>query len=291
MAATLPVPATQLKLKDILFATDFSEGSQHALPYVRAIARAFGSAVHLCHIEPEVPLAAGLAAPQIYEATGQIAAQHLTALLNAPALKGLNLHLALGAGAIKDEMSQIIRERNIDLVIAGTHGRTGLRKMLLGSVVEEIVHVATCPVLTVGPGIPFRKDVPFQHILFPTNLSETSELVLPFVILLATEFSARVTVLNVIPRGQTTGTDGLSLRDLAQKAMTESLETDLAFFHPEFLVEEGDPVETILGVALERKVDLIAMGVKNAFTPGIHLRASTAYRIMAGADCPVLTMR
>lgn len=163
--------------------------------------------------------------------------------------------------------------------------------MMLGSVVEEIVRVATCPVLTVGPGIPFRKDVPFQRILFPTNLSETSELVLPFVILLATEFSARVTVLNVVPRGQTTGSDGISLRELAQKAMTESLEADLAFFHPEFLVEEGDPVETILGVSLERKVDLIAMGIKNAFIPGLQLRSSTAYRIMAGAHCPVLTMR
>lgn len=291
MGVTLPVPATQLKLKDILFATDFSEGSQHATPYVGALARTFHSAVHLCHIEPAVPLASGVAAPRIYEATGQATAEHLTVLLNAPALKGVNLNLALGAGNFKEELSNIIRDRKIDLVVAGTHGRTGLRKMLLGSVVEEIMRVATCPVLTVGPGTPFRKDVPFHHILFPTNLSEVSEQILPYVILLATEFGAKVTVLHVIPPTQAAGDEGKSLRPLAQKAMAESLQRELVFFRPEYLVEEGDPVETILRLALELKADLIAMGIKNAFVPGVQLRSSTAYRIMAGSHCPVLTLR
>jgi nucleotide-binding universal stress UspA family protein len=291
MSATLPVPATQLKLKDILFTTDFSEGSQHALPYVGALARTFHSAVHLCHIEPAIPLATAMAAPRIYEAAGKVTAEHLTALLNAPALKGVNLNLALGAGTFKQELSNIIRDRNIDLVIAGTHGRTGLHKMLLGSVVEEIVRVATCPVLTVGPGTPFRKDVPFKHILFPTNLTEVSEQILPYIILLAAEFGAHVTVLHVVPPAQAGGDDGKSLRHLAQKAMVESLQGELVFFRPEYLVEEGDPVETILRVAQEHKADLIALGIKNAFLPGVQLRSSTAYRIMAGAHCPVLTLR
>jgi nucleotide-binding universal stress UspA family protein len=291
MGVTLPVPATQLKLKDILFSTDFSAGSQQALPYVGALARAFHSAVHICHIDPAVPLASGLAAPGIYEAAGRITAEHLTALLNAPALKGVNLNLALGAGNLGEELSNIIREREIDLVVAGTHGRTGARKMLLGSVVEEIVRTATCPVLTVGPGTPFPKDVPFRHILFPTNLSETSEQILPYVILLATEFGAHVTVLHVIPPAQVAGSNGRPLRRLAEKAMLESLQSDLVFFHPEYVVEEGDPVETILRVALQRKADLIAMGIKNTFRPSVQLRSSTAYRIMAGSHCPVLTVR
>lgn len=291
MGVTLPVPATQLKLKDILFTTDFSEGSQHALPYVGALARAFHSAVHLCHIEAAVPLATGMAMPGIYEASGKITAEHLTALLNAPALKGVNLNLALGVGNLKDELSNIIRERTIDLVVAGTHGRSGMRKLLMGSVVEEIMRTATCPVLTVGPGTPFRKDVPFRHILFPTNLSEVSEQILPYIILLAMEFGAHVTVLHVIPPNQASTNDGRSLRHLAQKAMVESLQSELVFFRPEYLVEEGDPVETILRVAEKIKADLIAMGIKNSFMPGVQLRSSTAYRILAGAHCPVLTVR
>jgi nucleotide-binding universal stress UspA family protein len=73
--------------------------------------------------------------------------------------------------------------------------------------------------------------------------------------------------------------------------MVESLQGELVFFRPEYLVEEGDPVETILRVAQEHKADLIALGIKNAFLPGVQLRSSTAYRIMAGAHCPVLTLR
>ncbi|HET7871653.1 MAG TPA: universal stress protein [Terriglobales bacterium] len=291
MGVTLAVPAPQVRLKDILFATDFSEGSQHALPYVGALARAFRSALHLCHIDPDVPLTAGVAAPSIYEATGKLTAEHLTALLNAPALKGANLNLALGSGNFKDELGNIIRDRNIDLVVAGSHGRTGVRKMLLGSVVEEIIRTATCPVLTVGPGTPLRKDVPFHHILFPTDLSETSEQILPYITLMANEFGARVTVLHVIPPSQVQAGDGHSLRHLAERAMIESLQSELVCFHPEYLVEEGEPVEAILRVAFERKADLIAMGIKNAFKARVQLRSSNAYRIMAGAHCPVLSLR
>jgi nucleotide-binding universal stress UspA family protein len=285
------VPATQLTLKDILFTTDFSEGSEHALPYLRVLARAFKSAVHLCHIEHAVPMASSIAAPEIYEATGKAMAERLTALLNAPTLKGLNLNLALGSGRIKDELLKIIRDRNIDLVVAGTHGRAGFKKFLLGSVVEEIIRVATCPVLVVGPSALSRPEAPFKKILFPSDLSDGGDKILPYVILLAREFGAQVTVLHVTEKNEISASGNGAQRKSIQHNMAEALEPALAFFKPEFLVETGDPAETILSVEHERKVDLIAMGIKNRFAPGVQLRSSTAYRIMAGAECPVLTLR
>lgn len=283
------VAATQPRLKDILFTTDFSEGSEHALPYLRAIAKTFKSAVHLCHIEPPLLLVGSSAAPEIYQATGKVMAERLTALLNAPALKGLNLNLALGSGRIKDELLNIIRDRNIDLVVAGTHGRAGFRKLLLGSVVEEIIRVSTCPVLIVSAGEASRTAAPFTNILLPTKLNEARPKALPYTILLAKAFNARITVLHVTDREQSSG-NGAG-RQSIQESMTEKLQPLLAFSRPEFVVEAGDPAETILRVAHERKIDLIAMGIENQFAPGAQLRSSTAYRIIAGAECPVLTVR
>jgi nucleotide-binding universal stress UspA family protein len=290
-ASIMIAPATQISLKDVLFATDFSAASEHALPYLRAIAKPFNSAVHLCHIEAPIPPTASFAAPQIYEATGKLTAEHLTALLNAPLLKGLNLNLALGSGRIKDELLQIIRERHIDLVIAGTHGRAGFRKFLLGSVVEEIIRVASCPVLIVGPSTPSRRDAPFERILFPTNLTDSSDKILPYLLLFAKQFAAKLTVLHVTPQGEPVTAADQSIPHSMEQALRESLEPTLAGFRPEFLVEKGDPANVILRVSRERHIDLIVMGIENQFSPGAQLRSSTAYRIIAGAECPALTLR
>ena len=64
----------------------------------------------------------------------------------------------------------------------------------------------------------------------------------------------------------------------------------LADIHAEFVVAMGDTAETVLRVAREKNAGLVAMGIRNAFRPGV-LRERTAYRIIAGATCPVLTVR
>lgn len=282
-------PARQVTLKDILFATDFSEGAEQALPYLRAIAKAFKSAVHLCHIDQQLHFAGSAAAPAIYEATGKAMAERLTALLNAPALKGLNLNLALGSGLIKDQLLNIIRDRNIDLVVAGTHGRAGFRKFVLGSVVEEIIRVATCPVLIVGPSAPPHLEAPFTNILLPVKSTEAVSRIVPYLILFAHAFAAQITVLHVADKVQTSGNG--SVRQSIEKSIMEKLPPSLTRFKLEVVVDTGDPAETILRVAHDRKVDLIGMQIENRFAPGAELRSSTAYRIIAGAECPVLTVR
>ena len=144
---TLPIA----KLRNILFTTDFSEESMHAVPYVAGIAAKLGSAVCLCHIVAPSPLVASApeVAPSLYEGMREQAAAQLTALAHSPELGSLGPKSIVGSGPIEDELCNIIRENKIDLVVAGTHERTGIRKLLLGSVVEEICRGATCPVLYV----------------------------------------------------------------------------------------------------------------------------------------------
>lgn len=292
VASPAPVsPATRIALKDILFATDFSEASEHALPYLRLIATKFHSAVHLCHIERRAPLAGSLASTEVFEATAKVTAERLTALLNAPQLRGLNLNLALGSGKIKDELLNVIRDRNIDLVVAGTHGRSGWRKAALGSVAEEIIHCATCPVLVVGPSTGSRGDGGFGKILLPVDLTDSHDKVLPYVALLGSEFSSQVTVLHVIPdhEAESTG-DPRAVRRAIQRALEKTVAPRLEPFVGEFVVEHGEPGETIVEVARERGIDLIAMGIRHNSNHTKQLRSGVAYKVITEAGCPVLAI-
>lgn len=290
MAAPASIPTPKPQLKNILLATDFSEGSSRALPFVGGISRAFRSTVHLCHIVAPTPLAAGAAAPGLYEAAGKEATQQLSALFHAPVLNGLERKLILAEGTIEDELLKVIREKSIDLVVAGTHGRTGWRRLLLGSVAETIYRFATCPVLTVGPALE-PDGVLFERILFPTDLSDESKAILPYLTLLAQKYKSRLIVLHVLPEETGVNPEATALSESIRRDMVHTFEREPAPWNPEFILEFGDTVETVLRVAHEKKADLIAMGIRNAFTPGIQLRSSTAYRMIAGASCPVLTCR
>ena len=110
-------------------------------------------------------------------------------------------------------LAGIVDENQIDLIVVGTHGRSGLGKLLLGSVAEDILRHAPCPVLTVGPKVSGRAKLPaiqtrgrdlapveldLQQIVFATNFDQYSALVVQKAIALAEEFRSRLTLLHVI---------------------------------------------------------------------------------------------
>ncbi len=288
MAAPLPITPVFPKLENILVPTDLSDDSLPVLPYAGQIARTFGAKIYLCHIHAEVPLAAGLAAPRLYEAEGKGAAERLAAFRTSPALRGLEPKLVLAEGTVLGEMQKIIAENHIDLIMVGTHGRTGLAKMMLGSVAEEICRVATCPVFTASPATKLAPEGLFKNILFPTNLSEISKKTLPYIALLAGKYGSRVTILHVAQGGATAAAREAQTESI-RRAMTGDFGPPLKEFQPDFSVAFGNTAETVLRVAREKQAGLIALGIRNAFRPGI-LVERTAYRIMAGAHCPVLTV-
>src|SRR5579859_212218 len=293
--ATLPVqavPKPTPALKNILFATDFSDASMAAFPYAAALGQKFGAAVYPCHMITPTSLvaAAPQAAPYLYEAEREAAEKQLEAVLRSPQLKGLRTKSLLSSGLLRDCLVDEIDNNKIDLVVAGTHGRTGWRRLLLGSAAEEICRSATCPVLTVGPDLP-RLPVAFRRILVPTDLSDESMRSLPFVVKLASAYDAAVVVLHILPEETAGNPDAKKLSEPVLKSMVHIFEPQLAPLKTEFMIEAGETVETILRVARDKKVDLIAMGIRSAFLPGFNLRTSVAYRVTAASYCPVLTCR
>ncbi|HEY6972625.1 MAG TPA: universal stress protein [Candidatus Angelobacter sp.] len=289
--AIVAVPAVQLR--NILFATDFSDYSRHALPYVINLARKFNSNIYLCHVVTPSQLMIGApeAAPFLYEAQRKRSAEELTEAARLPELKGLKVKAILASGTLEDELIKAINENQIDLIVVGTHGRTGVRRLVLGSVAEKICRIATCPVLTVGPDTIFNNKTPFRRILVPTDFSEESTEILPYVLALAREHSAAITFLHVIPMDAAININAHFLADDARRTLKKVFGKECGEQKPQFLIEFGHPAEAILRAAVETRSDLIAMGIRHAFAPGIQLRSGVAYQVMAAATCPVLTVR
>jgi nucleotide-binding universal stress UspA family protein len=142
----------------ILHPTDFSEQANHALRYACGLCAQFGAELHLLHVVPEPALLDtggvmdGFTSTQAWsDALTQHANERLLAMPDPVWAAGKTIVRAVSQGAVFVEVVQYARDNAIDLIVIGTHGRTGLTHMLLGSVAERVVRKAPCPVLTVRP--------------------------------------------------------------------------------------------------------------------------------------------
>jgi nucleotide-binding universal stress UspA family protein len=144
-----------IDLKRILVPIDFSPQSQTALQYGIAHAEKFGAALHLLHVleviaGPPEPLAWDIQSRQtIEQAIEEKAWDELRRQLTADEQKRLRAELAVEWGSPLEEILRYAKEHTIDLVTLGTHGRGGVKRLLIGSVAENVVRHADCPVLTV----------------------------------------------------------------------------------------------------------------------------------------------
>jgi nucleotide-binding universal stress UspA family protein len=141
----------------ILFPTDFSDTAQQAWPWVRALADATGAAVELLHVvravvtDQAVDPAILARAAELIRQDAHRQADAFIAGCGLPAGRVV-VHVASGVEA--EQIAHFAAARRVDLVAMGTHGRTGLVRLALGSVTRRVLHQATCPVLTVGPEVP-----------------------------------------------------------------------------------------------------------------------------------------
>jgi universal stress protein A len=144
-----------IALKNILVATDFGEAADAALAYGRELARTFDSALHVLNVADDVYVRLGGDAyvavlPDLQKDLEAEAKKQLDALLvdNDPTPLPVK-KVVLTSSATAAAIVQYARDRNIDLIIVGTHGRGAVAHLLMGSVAERVVRTAPCPVLTV----------------------------------------------------------------------------------------------------------------------------------------------
>ena len=143
-----PIPLPEVHLKKILVPIDFSECSSKAVAYAAALAKQFHASVHLLHVQtPPTPIPALIDFPVAAEGSKEV--QEKLQRLARSIDPAITRQITVLVGTPEDEIVSAIDDNNIDLVIFGTHGRTGLQHWLQGSVTERVLRRATCPALIV----------------------------------------------------------------------------------------------------------------------------------------------
>ena len=145
-----------IQLARILLPTDFSEFSSEATKYACALAEQFDAELHLLHVleihQSTTPdFAMGLALPSRTKESRKAAEKTLENVLDSKWAEGRKVVKAILEGTPFLEIIRCAKEYDIDLIVMGTHGRSGLVHVLIGSVAEKVVRKAPCPVLTVRP--------------------------------------------------------------------------------------------------------------------------------------------
>ena len=137
-----------MKIERILAATDFSETSQAALEYAKDLAAPLQAELHLVYVDDDPILNAETTDQSYRDEADAKTLQRLKALLD-PQEQGLKARFVVLHGDAPLEIVQYAQNQGISLIVMGTHGRTALAHMLLGSVAEKVIRTAACPVLTV----------------------------------------------------------------------------------------------------------------------------------------------
>jgi len=286
--------STRLTFDNILFPTDFTGASDAALPYVLAVARWYGAKVFVTHaVAPPTPLSIPLEPiPLEMDALWQEARRRADQFLQSHCLGDTRKEVILEQGAMWSVLSNVIRKHSVDLIVLGTHGRHGLKKLVLGSSAEQIFRQAPCPVLTIGPKVSATAVVDrLKTILFATDFSSGSLHALPYALSLAEENEAAITLLHSIPLVPLHHQE--TVRGSAIRRLQSLLPFDATdWCRPNSVVRFEFPVEAILRQAEEEHADLIVMGVhRHAPHASAHLPWAIAYEVVCRGSCPVLTVR
>ena len=303
-----------IEIRRILCPVDFSDCSRRAVDHAMAIARWYGGNVTALHVFPLPPVAAAPTGPILLEPvllTAEMREQLLAdarRLLKTESAPGVATDAVLREGTAAAEILEQARSMGADLVVMGTHGRSGVDRLLLGSVTEKVLRKASCPVLTVPHGAPDAvpaAPVLYKRIVCPVDFSESSMRALNYARSLAREADAQLTVLHVsspeleIPFDYPVGDTSLSLAEFqkrreqeAQRRLEAAISAeDAAYSKPDHLLTRGKPWREILRVAAERAADLIVMGVQGRGAADLMFFGSTTQHVVRQATCPVLTLR
>lgn len=282
MSDTIP----EVAIHNVAVTTDFSSCSEHAVEHGLAVARHFGATLHFFHLlrpsqfsyTPDMlPALSEVADRDCDNLLGRLQRQHH--------LDGIDCRRWVEQGEIAEVAGAFVRDHHIDLLILGTHGRSGLPRLLLGSVAQQIFQCVLCPVLTVGPRAPGAgSHLQLQRVLFSTDLSPQSFAAVPFVLTAVREWHTRLDILHVC-----------ASQDPAHRAamdqLRSSLDQRLDDTHPQGSVVAGNPAERVLEFAAGHHDDLIVLGTKPHRALYNGRLGSHAYEIVRRAPCPVLSVR
>ncbi|NGZ11846.1 MAG: universal stress protein [Nitrospira sp. LK70] len=284
-------------IKRILFATDFSSCAHHAEAYAAFLANAYEATVTILHVL------------EIYEGTYVTTVQDPNETQEQ--LDEIVRRLAQPAGRVKHQqragipdtiICETAQEVRADLIVLGTHGRTGLRHVLLGSTAERVLTMASCPVLTIRKleqleGHVATKPIHFKQIAVPIDFSDCSLEAVEYGVQIAKNFDASLTLLHSL-EPLSYGIDltfGHAAEQNRQQIVTRlklvADEVQSQGVSVRTVIRGGMPADSILDFIDSSDCDLVVMGTHGRRGLSHLVKGSVAEAVLRRASCPVLAAR
>lgn len=283
------------KPSTILFATELPV-NEKAFSFALAQACEFGADLILFHAYDTLVVAASETSGvryYDYAAAARAEMEHLQPLTERVLAAGIRCETIVRPGLAADQILGFLREREIDRVVMGTHSPGPIGKLLVGSVAEAVLRNATVPVCIVGPDVVdgAYRNFATRTILCAVSLHEASHVVTQFAAELAAQHSANLILQHVIrPHDR--------VEEMAGRTLDE-IEADLVSLVPlelqerisvQTIVVPGDPTEELLYQARAQQADLMVLGAQGASAFAAITRHGVVYKVLAHANCPVITL-
>lgn len=282
----------QISFRHILYATDFSSAADNALPYAVEIARRSLATIYAVHVVP--PDVYPEFQPAEWAEIARANEEFRTRKRNEIELELQELphEFLMLHGDAAERIAELAQDKSPDLLVLGTHGRTGIAKAVVGSVAERIYRQAACPVLLVGPNVPtsarHAAAAEFNCVLYATDFSPESLAAARYAISIARDHRAELVLLHTSdPRREEN-------EEISLETLRNIVPLGAGLWSPPTCIAERDePANAILQTAKKHHADVIVLGARDAdrhLTAATHLASSIASRVIAGAPCPVFTV-
>ena len=282
------------KPSTILFASEFP-ANEKAFAFALAQAAEFGSDLVIFHVYDSIDITAQEASanpPGVY-AQARDKKQYFEPLAQRAVNLGVHCNIVVRSGQAAEQILAFLRERKIDHVVMGTHSPGPIGKLLVGSVAEEVLRNSPVPVNIVGPNVieGAYRHISARTILCSVGVPKSSRVVAQFAAELAARHKASLILQHVIPPQE---------RDeiLADRTLGQ-IEAELPSLVPPRLQHKvgvrtravlGDPIEELLYQGRAQRASMIVMGAQGASHFAAITRAGIVYKVLAYAQCPVLTL-
>ncbi len=286
-----------IHLDRVLFPTDGSDCAEHAQQHALYLADRFDASLHVIHVETRD---AELSDVIDISEVDVLADLHASLEGDVPVAEPRIRERKVVHKSVPDGILSYAAEHDTNLIVLGTHGRSGIRRLVLGSVAEEVVRRADRPVMTVGRGATPPERMEEGTILVPIDFSEQQSRLLAHAQELALAYGMTMTLLHVVEVEGLPDVYGISsdppepgtLADRTRKVLEKRAdEVREAGVDVTVEVRTGHPAEQTLDVAGELDVDLLAIATHGRSGIERMLMGSVAEKVIRRAPCPVFTVK
>jgi nucleotide-binding universal stress UspA family protein len=295
-----------MKIKKILFPTDFSRCAEQALAHAVFLAEKYDAEIHLLHVitlfedQPNVVNEEIGETEEMVRKLEDIAERQLNKAVESDDMKMVtSVKRGISTAPIILEYAS---DNNIDLIVMGTHGRRGLGHLLLGSIAEEVVRMAECPVFTIREKEKIKSPEAVNKILVPIDFSNHSRKALAYASEIAESYNSKLQVLHIIeetihPAFSISGKSSVfdlipgiqeDSQNRAEKLVKDVVSSKVDF---EISVKGGRATSDIIKFAKENSTDLIVIATHGLTGLEHMLLGSVTEKVVRMAHCPVFTVK